>query len=73
MLDLLRAVLSLVELRSFVHEWHAVAQHTVDQTGQLGRHSLRAEHEGRFHLTIYNLTKARLSQLLECVESSARS
>src|ERR1019366_10743750 len=37
--DLQLAVLSLVELHSFVHELHAVAQHTVDQTGQLGRHS----------------------------------
>src|SRR5258708_16121914 len=37
--DLQLAVLSLVELRSFVHELHAVPQHTVDQTGQLGRHS----------------------------------
>jgi hypothetical protein len=33
----------------------------------------RDEHEGRFHLTIYNLTEDRLSQVLECVESSARS
>src|ERR1035437_5690384 len=37
--DLELAVLSFVELRSFVHEFHTVAQHTVDQTGQLGRHS----------------------------------
>jgi ParB-like chromosome segregation protein Spo0J len=32
----------------------------------------RDEHEGRFHLTIYNLTKAQVSQLLECLESSAQ-
>jgi hypothetical protein len=37
--DLQLAVLSLIELGSFVHELHAVAQHPVDQTGQLGRHS----------------------------------
>jgi len=33
----------------------------------------RGEHEGRFHLTIYNLTKARLSRPLEHVDSSAHS
>src|ERR1700687_2997134 len=38
--DLQLAVLRVVELRSFVHELHPVAQHTVDQSGQLGRHSL---------------------------------
>jgi hypothetical protein len=33
----------------------------------------RDEHEGRFHLTIYNLTEARVSQLLECLESDSGS
>src|SRR5216683_2189070 len=38
--DLQLAVLSVVELRSFVHELHPVAQHAVDQSSQFGRHSL---------------------------------
>jgi DNA (cytosine-5)-methyltransferase 1 len=33
----------------------------------------RSEHEGRFHLTIHNLTKAQVSQLLECLESQLSS
>jgi hypothetical protein len=44
-----------------------------DKARALDAEVFRGEHEGRFHLTIYNLTKARLSQLLEYVESSARS
>jgi len=31
----------------------------------------RDEHEGRFHLTIYNLTKAQVSQFLEFLKSSS--
>ena len=38
--DLQLPVLSLVEGRSFVHVLHSVAQHAVDQAGQLGRHGL---------------------------------
>ena len=38
--DLLLAMLRLVELRSAVHELHSVAQHAVDQSGQLGCHGL---------------------------------
>src|SRR6266581_37572 len=34
------AVLGVVKLRSLVDEWHAVAQHAIDQSSQLGRHSL---------------------------------
>src|SRR3984893_12307617 len=34
------AVLGVVKLRSSVDEWHARAQHAVDQSSQLGRHSL---------------------------------
>ena len=40
MVDLLLAVLDLVELRSPVDELHPVAEHAVDQAGQLGRHGL---------------------------------
>src|SRR6202035_3855803 len=36
MADLSLAVLGLVEFRSLVHMLHAVAQHTVDQSSQLG-------------------------------------
>src|ERR1700674_1664381 len=45
MVDLSLAVLGLVELGSLVHVLHAVAQHTVDQSGQLGRHGLN-RHRG---------------------------
>ena len=38
--DLQFAVLGLVKLRSSVNELHPVAQHAIDQSGQLGRHSL---------------------------------
>src|SRR6202140_5122525 len=38
--DLQFAVLSVVKLRSSVNEWHAVAQHAIDQSSQLGSHSL---------------------------------
>ena len=31
-----------------VHEWHPVVQHTVDQTGQLGRHSLNRNRSPEF-------------------------
>jgi hypothetical protein len=34
------AVLGVVKLRSSVDEWHAIAQHAIDQSSQLSRHSL---------------------------------
>ena len=36
--DLMLAVLELVDLGSFVHVFHPMAQHVVHQTGQLGCH-----------------------------------
>src|SRR5260370_25787968 len=38
--DLQFAVLGVVKLRSSVNEWHAVAQHAINQSSQLGLHSL---------------------------------
>jgi Aldehyde dehydrogenase family len=38
--DLQFAVLGIVKLRSSVNEWHAIAQHAIDQSSQVGRHSL---------------------------------
>src|SRR6516165_12969 len=39
-LDLELSVLKLVEGRSLVHVFHPVAQHAIDQAGQLGGHGL---------------------------------
>src|SRR5207302_2227319 len=38
--DLSMALLSLVEFHSSIHVLHPVAQHAVDQAGQLSRHGL---------------------------------
>src|SRR5215469_1254817 len=40
MLDLQLPVLKLMEGRSLVHVFHPVAQHAIEQTGQLGGHGL---------------------------------
>ena len=38
--DLQFAVLSVVKLRTSIDELHSIAQHAIDQPGQLGSHSL---------------------------------
>jgi hypothetical protein len=52
---------------------HGLERGLADKARALDAEVFRGEHEGRFHLTIYNLTEDRLSQVLECLESSARS
>jgi hypothetical protein len=47
-LDLSLPVFSLIELRSSVHVFHPVAQHAVDQAGQLGRHGLDRDGSTQF-------------------------
>src|ERR1700752_582680 len=43
LLNLQLPVLKLVEVGSFVHVFHPVAQHAVNQAGQLGRHGLNGD------------------------------
>ena len=43
LLNLELAVFKFVEGRSLVHVFHPVAQHAVDQAGQLGRHGLDSD------------------------------
>ena len=47
-LDLSLPVFSVIELRSSVHVFHPVAQHAVDQAGQLGRHGLDRDGSTQF-------------------------
>ena len=42
-------VLAFVERFALIDEWHPVAQHAIDQSSQLGRHSLNGN--GRPELT----------------------
>src|SRR5438876_5953868 len=42
-IDLQFAVLGVVKLRSSVDEWHAVAEHAIDQSSQLRCHSLNGD------------------------------
>ena len=47
-LDLKSLVFNLVERRSSVRVFHPVAQHAVDQAGQLGRHGLDRDGSTQF-------------------------